>query len=170
MLPHEAAETLRAPGGTPQPPGQQTYGGSAEVAVTPDPIAPSAARHPAEAVELVAQAVSDGDLEAALAQYEPAATLRPWPVPLPAALSGPEAGDAATAGLLSQLMGLRLPVCVRVCDVAQAGDLAVVVSERRIAGVGADGELVACSGIGATVVVRKPHGWRIVADAWCLAP
>jgi hypothetical protein len=36
----------------------------------PDPIAPPVAGRPAEAVELVSLAVSDGDLEAALAQYE----------------------------------------------------------------------------------------------------
>ncbi len=138
-----------------------------------DPIAPSAARNPAEAVELVAQAVSDGDLEAALAQYEPGAALRPWPVQVAAgtsAMSGADGAGGSTERLLSQVMELRLPVAVRVCDVAQAGDIAVVVSERRIAGVGADREPVAFSGVGATVVVRNLHGWRIVADAWCLEP
>ena len=44
----------------------------------PDPIAPPAASRPAEAVELVSQAVSGGDLEAALAQCEAGAVLRPW--------------------------------------------------------------------------------------------
>ena len=43
-----------------------------------DPIAPPAASQPAEAVELVCQAVSGGDLEAAIAQYEVGAVLRPW--------------------------------------------------------------------------------------------
>ena len=36
-----------------------------------DLIPPVVARYPAEAAELVCVAVSDGDLEAALAQYEP---------------------------------------------------------------------------------------------------
>ena len=38
-----------------------------------DLIPPVAARYPAEAAELVCVAISDGDLEAALAQYEPGA-------------------------------------------------------------------------------------------------
>lgn len=135
-----------------------------------DPIAPSAARHPAEAVELVAQAVSDGDLEAALAQYEPGATLRPWVVSPPAVMSVANAVGMPMALLLGQVMELRLPLAVRVCDVAQAGDIAVVVTERRIAGLGADSRVVAFSGIGAAVVVRNLGGWRIAADSWCLAP
>jgi hypothetical protein len=40
-----------------------------------DPILPPAARRPEEAVELVPAALSDGDLEAALAQYERGAAL-----------------------------------------------------------------------------------------------
>jgi hypothetical protein len=43
-----------------------------------DPITPPAARWPSEAADLVALAVSDGDLGAAVAQYEPAAALLPW--------------------------------------------------------------------------------------------
>ena len=44
-----------------------------------DPIKPPAARRPEEALELVSQALSDGDLEAALAQYEKSALLACWP-------------------------------------------------------------------------------------------
>ena len=56
-----------------------------------DLIPPVVARYPAEAAELVCVAVSDGDLEAALAQYEPAAAARLW--------QDFPAGDAAIAGL-----------------------------------------------------------------------
>jgi hypothetical protein len=44
-----------------------------------DPIQPPAARRPEEALELVSQALSDGDLEAAVAQYEKTALLACWP-------------------------------------------------------------------------------------------
>jgi hypothetical protein len=44
-----------------------------------DPIQPPAARRPEEALELVSQALSDGDLEAAVAQYEKTALLAYWP-------------------------------------------------------------------------------------------
>ena len=45
----------------------------------PDPIKPPAARRPEEALELACAALSDGDLEAALAQYESTAMLARWP-------------------------------------------------------------------------------------------
>jgi hypothetical protein len=44
-----------------------------------DLIRPPVARRPEEALELVSQALSDGDLEAALAQYEKGALLAYWP-------------------------------------------------------------------------------------------
>jgi ketosteroid isomerase-like protein len=129
----------------------------------PDRIAPPAARQPAEVLELVSAAVSDGDLEAALAQYESGAVLRPWAHQA----AGP--GDS-TRGWLIQLMDLRLPLSVEVCAVLAAGDLALVLSGRRIAGAGPDCEQVRLSGLGATVVRRQPGGsWRITADAWQLS-
>jgi ketosteroid isomerase-like protein len=135
-----------------------------------DPIAPSAAAHPGEAVELVCQAVSDGDLEAALAQYEHGAVLRLWAIEPAAEGSGLPTMAESTERLLSQLMELRLPVRARVRDVVRAGDIALVVAERQIAGVGAQGRAVALKGAGAAVVVRQPGGrWQIAADAWRLA-
>jgi ketosteroid isomerase-like protein len=127
-----------------------------------DPIAPSLARNAAEAAELVSQAISDGDLEAALAQYEDGAVLRPW-----AAASTEE---QSTAGTLRELIELRLPVAVRVSDVVPVGELALVLAEWSIHGAGADSGPVQFRGVGATVVRRQPGGgWRIVADAWRLA-
>lgn len=41
-----------------------------------DPIQPPTARRPQEVLDLVSQALSDGDLEAALAQYGSTALLR----------------------------------------------------------------------------------------------
>ena len=72
----------------------------------PDPIAPPTASRPAEAVELVSLAVSDGDLEAALAQYETGAVLRPW-------ARDPGVDTDGVADALIQLMDLRLPLSVR---------------------------------------------------------
>lgn len=127
-----------------------------------DPIAPPAARRPEEVLELVSLALSDGDLEAALAQYEPRALLRPW--------AGDAARDGAHVGdVLLDLMELRLPVSARVRAVLPARGLALVLSERRMAGPGPDDQRIALSGLGSTVVRQQPDGtWRIVADAWCL--
>jgi ketosteroid isomerase-like protein len=128
----------------------------------PDPIAPPKASRPAEAVELVSLAVSDGDLEAALAQYETRAVLRPW-----ARDPGGDTDDIADA--LIQLMDLRLPVSVRIRAVVPADGLALVLGERQIVGTGPDCEPIRLSGAGATVVRRQQGGiWRIAADAWYL--
>ena len=128
----------------------------------PDPIAPPAARRPAEAVDLVALAVSGGDLETALAQYEAGAMLRPW--------AGDLAGDTkGIAEALVRLMDLRLPLSARIRAVVPGDGFALVLGERRIAGIGPDGEPIQLTGTGATVVRRQQGGsWRIAADAWCL--
>jgi len=135
----------------------------------PDPIPPPAAREPAEALELAAQALSDGDLEAALAQYEPGARLLTFQ-------SGPQ--DAVRAAL-SGFMALRLPLAVRIDSVRigpvrigpgrRTAGVALVHCTRRTAGTGPDGEEVAYHGDGCAVVRAQPDGtWRIAADVWCL--
>jgi ketosteroid isomerase-like protein len=128
-----------------------------------DPIEPLAARGPQEALELLSQALSDGDLEAALAQYEDAAMLAPW-----RSEAAPLADGLRDA--LAWFMGLRLPVSVRIGTVLAAQDLALVTCERRIAGTGPDGEQVRLAGHGCAIVRPQPDGaWRIAADAWHLA-
>ncbi|HEV2254472.1 MAG TPA: hypothetical protein VGS06_14865 [Streptosporangiaceae bacterium] len=128
----------------------------------PDPIAPPVASRPAEAVELVSLAVSDGDLEAALAQYEAGAVLRPW-------AHDPGADTDGVAEALIRLMDLRLPLSVRIRAVVRGDGVALVVGEWHIVGTGPDCEPVQLSGAGATVARRQPGGsWRIAADAWCL--
>ena len=130
----------------------------------PDPIAPPVAGRPAEAVELVSLAVSDGDLEAALAQYEAGAVLRPWS-------REPDGDTDGVAEALIWMIDLRLPLSVRIRTVLPAGDLTLVLAERHIAGTGPGFERIQLSGPGATVVRRQQGGsWRIAADAWCLSP
>ena len=123
-----------------------------------DPIQPPAARQPEEAVELVSQALSDGDLEAALAQYEPEARLVSWTS---------TGGDIRSA--LAGFMALRLPLATRIGTVLRAPGLALVTCERRTEGTGPDGEEVKYRGNGCAVVRAQPDGtWRIAADAWHL--
>jgi len=129
----------------------------------PDPIAPPVAARPAEAVELVCLSVSGGDLEAALAQYEGGAVLRPW-------AHDPEGSTETVADTLTVLMDLRLPVSVQIRAVVPADALALVLSTRHIIGTGPDCEPVQLHGAGATVVRRQQGGtWRIIADAWHLS-
>jgi ketosteroid isomerase-like protein len=126
----------------------------------PDPIKPPAARRPEEALELVSAALSDGDLEAALAQYESSALLARWPV---RAISA----DRDVRGTLACLMTLRLPLSIRIRTVLEAAGLALVTCDRRVAGTDPDGEQVRLSGHGWAMVRHQHDGtWRIAADAW----
>jgi ketosteroid isomerase-like protein len=126
-----------------------------------DPISPPAARRPEETAELVSAALSDGDLEAVLAQYERGAVLQPW-----AAGAGRYGSLRET---IADLMALRLPLSATVHAVLASGDLALVLGEREIAGTGPAGERIRLSGLGSSVVRRQPDGtWCIVAEAWCL--
>jgi hypothetical protein len=140
----------------------------------PDPIRPPAARRPEEALELVAQALSDGDLEAALAQYEKGALLAYWPQYWPRGdepQSPPgtprESVDGDVGSTLTGFMALRLPLSVRIVTVLEGPELALVLCERRVAGTGPDGEQVRVSGHGCAVLRPQPDAaWRIAADAW----
>jgi hypothetical protein len=88
-----------------------------------DPIKPPAARRPEEALELLSQALSDGDLEAALAQYEGSALLAYWP-------GRTMHADHDVRGTLACFMALRLPLSVRIVTVLETPDLALVICER----------------------------------------
>ncbi len=127
-----------------------------------DPIAPLTARQPVEAVELVSLAVSDGDVGAALAQYEPAAALRPW--------ARQTTDGTGIQAAICHVMDLRLPLSIEVRMVLPAAGLVLIVAERLMAGTGPDGQPVRLRGLGCTVVRPQPDAtWRIAADAWCLA-
>jgi ketosteroid isomerase-like protein len=125
-----------------------------------DPIAPPAARWPAEVPELVSLAISDGDLGAAVAQYEDKAMLRAW-------------ADDGTGGTVHEtmatIMRLRLPLDIQLLAVLPADGLTMLVCERRVQGTGPDGKPVRLRGVGCTVVrVQADGAWRIAADAWRL--
>ena len=126
-----------------------------------DPIQPPVARQPEEALELASQALSDGDLEAALAQYEAQARLVTWQRPL--------GGADQARSALACFMALRLPLAVQIVTVLRTPGLALVICERHTAGTGPDGEEIKYRGHGCAVVRAQPDGtWRIAADAWHL--
>jgi ketosteroid isomerase-like protein len=131
-----------------------------------DPIAPPQARWPLEAAQLVSLAVSDGDLGAAVAQYEAGAPLHPW---ADARQESPAFGRTVPA-MMAAIMGLRLPLDLQLVTVLPADGLTMLVCERTIDGVGPDGAPVRLRGTGCTVVRQHQDGiWRIAADAWQLA-
>ncbi len=129
----------------------------------PEPIEPETADKPAEALRLVCDALSDGDLEAAVALYEPAAAL---------ALSAwtSARGAEEVRAELAELMEARLPVRVCVTGEIITGDLALVFAVRSISGRSGDGSLVRLLGEGGAVLRRSgAHGWQLVVDGWNLA-
>lgn len=142
------------------------------------PDQPACARWPAEAAELVSLAVSDGDLGAAVAQYEHAAALRLWADDWPCDKLADQCDGRPASQLdgrtvretMTVIMRLRLPLDTRLVEVLPADGLAMLVCERRIEGTGPDGKPVLLSGVGCTVVRPQRDGsWRIAADAWRLA-
>jgi hypothetical protein len=163
-----------------------------EVTKVSDLIRPPVARRPEEALELVSQALSDGDLEAALAQYEKGTLLAYWPQGRPPEDDPPgtprqgwprgddppgtprgarhhdnDNGNDDVRQALTSFMALRLPLAVRITSVLESPELALVICERRVAGTGPDGEQVRLSGQGCAVLRPQPDGaWRIAADAW----
>jgi ketosteroid isomerase-like protein len=126
-----------------------------------DPIAPPTARWPSEVPELVSLAVSNGDLGAAVAQYEDEAVLRPW---------ARDRADGTVLQSMTEIMHLRLPLDTRLLAALTADGMTMLVCERRIEGEGPDGKPVRLSGIGCTVVRAQADGaWRVAVDAWWLA-
>jgi hypothetical protein len=91
-----------------------------------DLIGPPAAREPAEVLLLACAALTDGDLEAAVALYEPDATLS-WGEDHAAA------GHLAIRQVLSGVMDLRLPLRPG-CAGAGAGPPALITGERTLTG------------------------------------
>jgi ketosteroid isomerase-like protein len=133
----------------------------------PDPIAPPTAQSPPEAPQLVSLALSDGDLGAAVAQYESDAVLRPWTGNVGSADN--EKDCCTVRETMTRLMDLRVPLLCRVLAVLPANGLTMLVCERSIDGFGPDGQRIALRGVGCTVVRLQADGaWRIAADAWCL--
>jgi ketosteroid isomerase-like protein len=130
----------------------------------PDLIGPPAAREPAEVLLLACAALTDGDLEAAVALYEPDATLS-W------GQDHAAAGHRAIRQVLCGVMDLRLPLRARAVRVLRAGPLALITGERTLTGTGLDGVAVTLTGPIAMIARCQPDGtWLTAADQWLSWP
>jgi ketosteroid isomerase-like protein len=112
---------------------------------------------------LACAALTDGDLEAAVALFEPDAALS-W---------GRDyaAGHAAIRRVLAGVMDLRLPLRVRAVRVLRAGELALITGERTLTGTGLDGVAVTLTGPTALIARCQPDGtWLTAADDWLPCP
>ena len=132
-----------------------------------DSITPPAAQSPLEAPQLVSLALSDGDLCAAVAQYESDAVLQPWAGDVGG--TGDELADRTIRETMTRVTDLRIPLVCRVLSVLPASGLTMLVCERSIDGFGPDGQRIALRGVGCTVVRLQADGaWRIATDVWRL--
>ena len=116
------------------------------------------ARTPQEVHERWVEAMNAGDIEAVIALYEPEA----------AVVLGPgqvATGLAAIREGLQGFLALRPRFELRVEQVLQATDLALLLSPWSMTGTGPDGAPVVLRGATSDVVRRQPDGtWRFVVD------
>lgn len=114
---------------------------------------------PAETIERFTRAMNEGDVETALALYEPDAVFQAAPgtpaitgaAPIRAALGGFAALNPSMTGAIAK--------------VHEAGDVALVINRWRLSGTGPDGQPVELAGTSADVLRRREGGgWGILVD------
>jgi len=115
------------------------------------------ARKPEECDTLLGEALNRGDLEAAVALYEPNAAFVAEPGKV-------VTGHAAVREAMKGFLAIKPKFSMDVSAV-QNGDLAVLRSKWKVNGTGPDGKPVSMSGNGIEVVRRQPDGtWLFVID------
>ena len=125
----------------------------------PDVIPPPLARRPDAACALVSAALSDGDLDAALAQYEMEVAVTPGDGRI-------VRGRAALRQMLAAAAAGRRLYTVDVVRVLEAGDLALVDGTWRSTGADQRGTPVRHTGAYESAVHRAADGtWRIAVEA-----
>lgn len=128
----------------------------------PDIIPPPVAHHPGEVCALVSAALSDGDLDAALAHYEAAAVTNPGDGRV-------VRGRIALRQLLASAAATRRMYTVDVARVLETGDLALVEGTWRSAGADAHGTHIDRAGAYRSAVRRTADGiWRIAVESLVL--
>jgi uncharacterized protein (TIGR02246 family) len=120
---------------------------------------------PEHAVERLARLLSGGELDAALALYEPDAAFLPEPGTV-------IRGRGPIRAALERFAALDPKLSGEVQRVVEAGDTALVVNRWSLDGTGPDGAAVRMGGLSADVVRRRPDGsWGIlIDDPWGGAP
>jgi uncharacterized protein (TIGR02246 family) len=116
------------------------------------------ANSPLEVANLIAQGLSNGDLDGIMALYEPSACLVPQPGQV-------LQGTAAIREGIEGFLGMKPTMNVESETVVQADDVAIVYTKWSLSGTGADGGAVNMSGQATDVMRRQPNGmWLCVID------
>jgi uncharacterized protein (TIGR02246 family) len=117
------------------------------------------AHTPEDVDRLLCEAISAGDLEAALAFYEPEAQFVAQP-------GNVVTGNDAIRQVISQFLSMKPTLRLEKVTAVQAGDIALLASTWSLTGTGPDGQAVNLSGQGQEVVRRQPDGtWKFIIDA-----
>jgi uncharacterized protein (TIGR02246 family) len=114
---------------------------------------------PAAVVESFGDCLNAGDLDGALALYEPGAAFQAQPgVP-------PVQGTDAIREALTGFFALEPTIHGEIVKVVEAGDVALVMNRWSLRGTQPDGVPLELAGTSADVVRRQPDGsWRVVVD------
>jgi uncharacterized protein (TIGR02246 family) len=116
------------------------------------------AQTPAQAVELVSRHISAGDVDGALALYEPEAAFTPQPGEV-------VTGATAIRQALEGFTALRPKLEGQVEKVIESGDVALVLNRWTLAGTAPDGAAIEMGGLSADVLRRQPDGnWLVLID------
>jgi len=117
------------------------------------------ATSPAQVIEGFSERLSAGDLEGALAYYEPGAAFRPSPE------GQPVHGREAIRRALEAFLALAPTLNGHVERVLEAEGVALVVNRWQLRGAGGDGQPVELAGVSADVLRRRDDGtWGILVD------
>jgi uncharacterized protein (TIGR02246 family) len=116
------------------------------------------AESPEHVIERFTAALNGGDVDDAIALYEPDATFAPQP--------GEEVkGREAIRAALDLFMALKPRMAGTITRVMTAGDVALVMNRWQLEGTQADGAPIDMRGHSADVIRRTPDGdWRILID------
>jgi uncharacterized protein (TIGR02246 family) len=120
---------------------------------------------PEQVIELIAAALNVGEVDTAMALYDPEATFAPEP--------GAEVkGLEAIRGALDQIAALTPRMQGEITKVLSADDVALVMNRWRLEGTRPDGSPVEMGGHSADVLRRTPDGgWRVlIDDPWGSGP
>ena len=115
-------------------------------------------KSPTDVIDAFTTRLVDGDLEGALALYEPAATFAPQPG---AQVTGVEAIRPA----LEQFIALKPTMTGTIEKVLEADDVALVFNRWTLTGTDPDGAPIEMAGVSSDVMRRQDDGsWRILVD------
>ena len=117
-----------------------------------------AGQNPAETVNQLMGAINRGDVESAVALYEPEATLVAEP-------GKPVRGRTAIRAALEGFIALKPTLTGETHQVIEGGDVALFSSKWSLKGATPDGKPVHMGGISSDVLRRQADGtWLIVID------